>query len=227
MRRALMVSPHFPPDAGAATHRVRLLAPHLPKYGWDPTVLTVQPTSYEGRLDPELIELVPASLRVVRCRAWNLHWTRRLGFGDLGLRAFQGLYKTCIQLLNQENFNVLFITIFPGYPALLGPIMRRRFGVPYVLDYIDPWVSAWGLEVGGGPTGRSDLKSRATRWIATQVEPIALRHAAAITAVSAATYEQILARMPEVGDVPRAAIPFGGEPDDLEYVRRHPRRNRF
>ena len=33
MRRLLMVSPHFPPDSSAGTHRVRLLAPHLPEFG--------------------------------------------------------------------------------------------------------------------------------------------------------------------------------------------------
>ena len=52
MRRVLMISPHFPPDSTAATHRVRLLAPHLPAHGWQPTVLTVDPRDYEGRLDP-------------------------------------------------------------------------------------------------------------------------------------------------------------------------------
>ncbi|HEX6987673.1 MAG TPA: hypothetical protein VF170_20000, partial [Planctomycetaceae bacterium] len=88
MRRVLMVSPHFPPDTTAGTHRVRLLAPHLPAFGWEPTVVTVDPRDYEGRLDPELAELVPDSLRVVRCRAWSPRWTRKAGIGDLGIRAF-------------------------------------------------------------------------------------------------------------------------------------------
>src|ERR1051326_884290 len=227
MRRVLMVSPHFPPDTGAATHRVRLLAPHLAKYDWEPTVLTVQPSSYEGRLDHELMDLVPTSLRVIRCGAWSPRCTRRFGFGDLGLRAFWGLYRSCAELLNQENFDLLFITIYPTYPALLGPLMYRRFGVPYVLDYQDPWVGAWGLEVGSGPNGKADLKSRASRWVATQLEPIALRHAGAITAVSAGKYDQIVARSPKLQSVPRAAIPLGGEPGDFEYLRRHPRRNCF
>ena len=42
MKRVLMVSPHFPPDTSAASHRVRLLAPHLPEFGWEPTVVTVE-----------------------------------------------------------------------------------------------------------------------------------------------------------------------------------------
>src|SRR5215470_4493478 len=81
MPRVLMVSPSFPPDTSAGAHRVRLLAPHLPAYGWEPTVLSVDPRDYEGRLDPELSELVPSSLRVVRCRALPARWTRAFGIG--------------------------------------------------------------------------------------------------------------------------------------------------
>ena len=227
MLRVLMISPHFPPDSGAATHRVRLLAPHLPKYGWEPTVVTVDPSAYEGRLDFELAHLVSDTLRVVRCRAWSARWTRRFGFGDLGLRALLGLYRACAELLSREKFDLLFITIFPAYPALLGPILRQRFSVPYIVDYQDPWVSAWGVHAGGGPNGEADLKSKASRWIATRLEPIALRRAGAITAVSAGTYDQILERIPELKSIPRAAIPMGGEPSDFQYLRQHPRYNPF
>ena len=83
MRRVLMVTPHFPPDSSAAAHRVRLLAPYLPAAGWAPTIVTVDPSAYEGRLDPDLAALVPASLRVVRAPAWQAASTRRFGLGDL------------------------------------------------------------------------------------------------------------------------------------------------
>src|SRR5262249_36216040 len=86
MRRALIVSPHFPPDSSAASHRMRLLAPHLAEAGWTPTVVAVEPDAYEGRLDPDLAAMVPDSLEVVRAPAWRAGWTRRVGIGDLGLR---------------------------------------------------------------------------------------------------------------------------------------------
>src|SRR5438132_1350697 len=95
MRRVLMVSPHFPPDSSAASHRVRLLAPHLAGAGWTPTVVTLESSAYEGRLDRELEALVPASLDVVRAPAWSAAATRRFGLGDLGLRAFTGLRRAC------------------------------------------------------------------------------------------------------------------------------------
>src|SRR5262245_2733745 len=102
MPRVLIVSPQFPPDTTAGAHRVRVLAPHLPAAGWEPTVVTVDPRDYDGRLDAGLSELVPPGLRVVRCRAWSTKWTRRIGVGDLGLRAFSGLRRLCVELLERE-----------------------------------------------------------------------------------------------------------------------------
>ena len=63
MPRVLMVSPHFPPDSTATSHRVRLLAPHLPRHGWEVTVVSVDPRDYETRLDPELARLLPEGVR--------------------------------------------------------------------------------------------------------------------------------------------------------------------
>ena len=227
MPRVLMVSAHFPPDTGAATHRVRLMAPHLPKYGWAPTVVSVDPRDNEGRLDPELVRLVPDDLRVIRSRAWSARWTRWLGAGDLGARALWGLWGTCCRLLEAEQYEALFITMYPTYPALLGPLLKRRFGIPFILDYQDPWVGAWGETVGGGPNGALDLKSRLTRALATRLEPRVARAADALTAVSRQTLEDILVRNPLLRSTPSEEIPLGGEAADFQYLRAHPRRNPY
>lgn len=227
MRRVLLISPHFPPDSSAGTHRVRLLAPHLPGHGWEPTVLTVDARDYEGRLDPELAALVPEGLRVLRCRALSARWTRCLGIGDLGLRALPALARTASRLLSAERFDALVITIYPTYPALLGPRLRRRFGVPFVLDYQDPWVGAWGETVGGGPDGIADWKSRVSRALALRLEPRAAGAADALTAVSAATCDAVLSRYPRLVGRPSAEIPLGAEPADFEWVRQRPRPNGF
>lgn len=221
-RRVLLVSPHFPPDTNAASHRVRLLAPHLSAYGWEPTVLTVDPIDYEGRIDPALAALVPDSVRVVRCRAWNHRWTRRIGLGDLGLRSFAGLYRTAVSLLEREPFDALFITTYPLYPAALGPILKRRFGIPFVIDLQDPWVGAWGYTVGAGASGAPDLKSRLTRVIARRLEASVLPSADAITAVSPATYEEAIARIGAATTSVRSAIPLGGDENDFDAMRRTP-----
>jgi len=223
VRRALIVSPHFPPDRTAGTHRARLLAPRLREHGWEPTVLAVDPADGDGPIDAALAESMPEGLRVLRSRAWPLRLTRPIGIGDLGLRAFDHLWRDAAALLSRERFDVVFITIYPTYPALLGPYLKRRFGVPFVLDYQDPWVGEWGRTVGAGTNGTADAKSRASRWLATRLEPIALRAADGVTAVSAATYEQALARyrLPQPSAV--AELPIGWDKRDAEYLDRAPR----
>ena len=225
MRRLLMISPHFPPDSSAGTHRVRLLAPHLAAYGWTATVLTVAAQDYEGRMDPELAGLVPGSLEVVRSRALPARLTRRLGVGDLGLRALPGFRRAAWQLQEAHPFDAVFITIYPTYPAVLGPMIKRRFRVPFILDYQDPWVGAWGKEVGGGDGGAVDPKSRSTRALAERLEPRVLRAAGGVTAVSARTYEDAFER---TGITPCevAEIPIGWDAADVEALERrgaHPR----
>jgi len=225
MRRVLMVSPHFPPDSSAASHRVRLLAPHLDEAGWTPTVVTLEPSAYEGRLDPDLEALVPSSVRVVRASAWSAGVTRHLGLGDLGFRAFTGLRRTCRALLSQEKFDALFITVYPVYPALLGAGLKEAYRVPFVLDYQDPWVGAWGHSVGGGPGGAPDWKSRASRALGTWLEPKAVHAADAIVAVSQGTIDGIVERMPAAARLPHAVIPLGFEPDDFAALRARPSRS--
>jgi glycosyltransferase involved in cell wall biosynthesis len=218
-RRVLVVSPHFPPDSSAGTHRARLLAPRLREHGWEPTVLTVDPSGYEGALDPALAGSVPSDLRVVRVRPWPARLTRRVGIGDLGLRALRPLAREASALVSREHFDAVFITIYPTYPALLGPILKRRFGVPFVLDYQDPWVGEWGRTVGGGANGAADARSRASRWLAMRCEPIALRAADGVTAVSAATYESAFARYGLTPPAAVAELPIGWDERDASFLR--------
>ncbi len=226
MRRVLMVSPHFPPDSSAASHRVRLLAPYLEEAGWSPTVVTLERSAYEGRLDPALEGLVPPSLRVVRAPAWRAAATRRVGLGDLGLRAMSGLRRTCRALLSAERFDALFITVYPVYPALLGAGLKSTFRVPFVLDYQDPWVGAWGESVGGGPDGTPDRKSRASRRLGRWLEPRAVNAADAIVAVSQGTIDGIVERIPAAARLPHSVIPLGFEAADFAALRHRPQSER-
>ena len=218
MRRVLFVTPHFPPDSSAGTHRVRLLAPHMRQYGWEPTVLTVDARDYEGGLDAALAASVSKDLRVIRVRAWPASFTRRLGIGDLGLRAYRGLRRAAMALLRRERFDAVFITIYPTYPAMLGPLLKREYGVAFVLDYQDPWVGEWGRSVGPDAEGRPDFKSRTTRWLAERLEPIALAAADGVTAVSHGTYEQALARTAATRPSVTAELPIGWDPADLDLL---------
>jgi glycosyltransferase involved in cell wall biosynthesis len=196
----------------------------MASHGWEPTILTVDPRDYEGRLDPALERSVPSGVRVVRTRAWPAPISRRLGFGDLGIRAFRGLWRGASALLSSEEFDAVFITIYPTYPALLGPMLKDRFGVPFVLDYQDPWVGEWGRSLGPCADAAPDIRSRVSRFVATKLEPRALIAADGITAVSKLTYEQALERTPSAMPRALAELPVGWDRRDLEFVDDRPGR---
>src|SRR5207248_221125 len=100
------------------------------------------------------------------------------------------------------------------YPALIGRRLKHRFGIPFVLDYQDPWVGAWGETVGGAADGSPDWKSRATRRIAEWFEPRVVAAADALSAVSDGTLDDVMGRLPGAAHKRRAAIPIGWDVDD-------------
>jgi glycosyltransferase involved in cell wall biosynthesis len=227
VKRVLIVSPHFPPDNGAASHRMRLLAPRLASHGWEPTVVAADPADLPGGIEPGLLDLVHGPLRVERVRALGGATGRFLGVGDLGLRTLRPLYLCCRELLRTETYDAVLITCPPHYSALLGPLLFRVSGVPYILDYQDPWVSAWGVTVGGANGGGPDWKSRLTHWLAGWLEPYAVRRAAGFSSVSEGTLDGVFERHPSLQTRPTAEIPLGGEALDFRVARERPRPNAF
>ena len=187
-------------------------------------MLTVAAQDYEGRIDPDLAALVPASLAVVRSRALSHRWTRALA---ASASEISGLRARCLASIAprgscsmQRRFLTRgrSITIYPTYPAVLGPMLKRRFRTCRSCSTTRiPWVSAWGKDVGGGAAGAVDVKSRSTRALAERLEPRVLRAADGVTAVSARTYEDACAR---TGATPRAVaeIPIGWDAADLDAL---------
>lgn len=214
----VIVAPQFPPSNLTAGHRTRLFARHLPTLGFRTTVLTVDPHYYEEPLDQELTRLVGADVQVLRTRALPVRPVRLIG--DLGIRSFWFHYRAVARLAREERIDLIYIPIPPNYSALLGPLLKRRLGIPYVIDFIDPWVH---------PITEDEMKSwkaRASHWLAQRLEPIAVGSADGITGVAEGYYAGVLERHPHLRAVPQAGIPYGADPDDHAYVQRTQRPSR-
>jgi hypothetical protein len=225
VRSVLFISPHFPPDSAAGTHRARILAPHLSRFGWNPMVLTVDPSSIDGEQDVELGNAVVRDVEVIRVGAWARAWTRRAGFGDLGLRAYRALRAAACTLTTRRKVDAVLVTTYPTYPALIGKSLKKTLAMPFVLDLQDPWVSAWGKSV--GPGGRPDLRSRASRIVAAKLEASVVPAADALMSVTARTMTDVVARVPSAAALPQLEVPIGWEPRDWAAIRGDGRGNGF
>lgn len=207
MKKIIIVSPHFPPSNLAAVHRSRLFARHLPTFGWEPVILTVHHKHYEETLDWNLYKLLPDGLRIEQAAAFPIKPFRIIG--DIGLRGMPFLLMKLISLVKKEKPDFVYIPIPSFYGALLGRAIHALTGIPYGIDYIDPWVH----EFAG-----SDRKFSRHWWstkLAHVLEPVAIKKASLITGVAEGYYKPVYKRNAHLANSSiQAAMPYGGEKAD-------------
>lgn len=211
MKRVVIVAPEFPPANTAAVHRSRIFATHLPPFGWEPTVLTVKENQIEGPLDRDLDKLIRPETRVIRTSAIPVHPWRFLG--DMGLRCLWHHKRALEKICKETQVDLIFIPGPPWFMFLLGLHFLERYGIPYVIDYIDPWISEWSMEA----------KFPSKRWIynrlANRFESKVLERASHVTAVSEGIHDDLRQRYPFLPLRHCTAMPYGGDAHDFEVLR--------
>jgi len=222
MRRVLIIGSDFVPSSLPPATRVRFFVKHLPDFGWEPIVLTVDPKHYEAAVDTESLNLLAPSLKVLRASAFSTRWTRKLGVGDIGMRSLWQHWCVLKRICTQHPIDLIFIPAPPYVPMVLGRLAHARFGIPYVIDYIDPWVTEFRWRL---PRAERPPKWRTAYWLARILEPFALRKVSRITGVSKGTTDSVVCRYSWLSEEDATEIPYGAEVSDFEYLRKNPRRN--
>jgi hypothetical protein len=220
MRKVLIVSPRFPPTNAADLHRVRVSLAFYRHFGWEPTVLAIDPATSDGVEDPMFACALPQDVRVLRIGAWEERKCRRLGFGQLGWRSPVPLYRAGIWLLRHERFDVVFFstTVFTSF--LLGRLWKRRFGCKIVFDFQDPWYSdVCPYTRDNAPGGW--WKYRLDQRLAKHFERFALRAADHIIAVSDGYVAALTQRYPWLDRAKFTVLPFAASREDYEFVAKH------
>lgn len=222
MRKVLIVSPHFPPVNAPDMQRVRLALPHLRELGWDPHVLAVEPRRVEGAVvEPLLEQTYPADLAVTRVGGIPFQLTRPLRFGSLWWRCGAEIKRAGETIIRRERPDLVFFSTTQFDAFTLGPRWRTRYGLPYVLDYQDPWVNDYYRNFQVRPPG-GPLKFWLSQVTARHREPGAVQNAAAVVAVSDAYETDLRRRYPHLPPEHIQHLPFGTEPLDLQVALRHP-----
>jgi len=211
-RHVVLVAPEFPPANTAGAHRPRLFAQHLAEFGWTPAVLTIRRDRIEGPLDEALEKLIDPRLTVIRTGAIPVKPIRVIG--DVGLRSLGSHARALAGCARRGRAQALVLFGPPWFSFALGPLMRRWFGIPYVVDYIDPWISDWTAS--HAFPGKAWFHHQA----AAAIEPAVLRSAGHVTAVSDSILTDLRDRYPWLPPDRLSAMPYGAEPDDLVAAER-------
>ena len=219
MKRVLIVSPRFAPSNAADSHRVRQSLPYYREAGWEPVVLAVEPGEVIAPQDPLLLQTVPDDVEVVRVGTVPRAWTQRVGVGSLEARALVSLARAGDRLLREQSFDLVFFSTTAMGVTALGPRWKKAFGVPFVVDFQDPWVSDYydGDQSPEPPGGA--FKYGLAQLVARRLEPYVLRHAAHVLAVSPAYPQALTARYPWLSPDRFTVLPFGAPEHDFEVLR--------
>ena len=146
MKRVLMIAYHFPPLAGSSgIQRTLRFVQHLPKFGWEPLVLSADPRAYE-RTSNDLMSEVPDGI-VVR-RVFALDTARHLSIAGRYIGAMArpdrwvswkfAAVREGIRMIREFRPQAIWSTYPIATAHLIGAELQRRSGLPWIADFRDP-----------------------------------------------------------------------------------------
>lgn len=145
-QKLLMVAYHFPPLVGSSgVHRSLNFARDLPGHGWQPMVLSAHPRSYPATSEETLRQL-PAELQVVRAFALDAarHLSIQGKYPDFLSRPDRytswllGAIPAGLALIRKERPNAIWSTYPIPSAHLIGLMLSRISGLPWIADFRDP-----------------------------------------------------------------------------------------
>jgi glycosyltransferase involved in cell wall biosynthesis len=162
IHRVLMIAYYFPPLGLSGVQRTLKFAKYLPHFSWHPHVLTVEDRGYFAKDAALLDELKDLPVQIHRTKSLDpLHFMRsknvvampRASTLSLLGKISQSLFipdnkigwkrkavAKGLRIIEKENIDIIFATAPPYTDLLIGEELKRRSGLPLLLDYRDAWL---------------------------------------------------------------------------------------
>jgi glycosyltransferase involved in cell wall biosynthesis len=155
--RAVFIAFEFPPLATGGVYRALGLVEHMPAHGIDLDVVTVDPSDYRdwtrAPFDEQLASRIPPSTRVHYTASGFPRWYWRLTNRRLGRKVAQlahwgdpvslfwrkPLFETLDRIVEERRPDVILATAPPFGVTVLARAAARRYRLPWVADWRDPW----------------------------------------------------------------------------------------
>ncbi len=155
-----MLTFDFPPIGGVAVERALRFVRLLPGNGWMPEIVTIRKSPFFPH-DSASVQMVPRGVAVIRTRfikvflpisltaqllprAWRLRFKNWFAFPDFYVGWLPFLIPTIHRLLegkgSRGRYDALYSTSPPPSVHLAASWAKRRYGIPWVADFRDPWI---------------------------------------------------------------------------------------
>jgi glycosyltransferase involved in cell wall biosynthesis len=233
MKKVLVIAYYFPPLGLSGVQRTLKFVKYLREFGWQPTVLTVGETGYYAK-DSTLLREIDSSIEVIRTKSHDINSLFKskdtVSLPRENIRKFMSRISDMIfipdskigwkkhalhsadELFRREKFDVVFATAPPQTALLIAADLKKKYGIPMVLDYRDSWVD---YPFKTFPTPLHKLRH-------LHLETSVLRSADAIVTASANIRRLMINRYDFLDEEKVVLIPQGFDEEDMN-MEVHPR----
>jgi len=165
-KKVLVIAYYFPPMGLSGVQRTLKFVKYLPEFGWKPIVLTIAPTAYYAydetllsELDTHQIEIHRTETKDVTKTAASLSHSREFKLPSALMRRVMNVVsqtffipdnkigwkkfalKKASELIEQQgDIDLIFSTAPPFTSHLIALELRKKYQLPTVVDFRDPWV---------------------------------------------------------------------------------------
>lgn len=227
MYKVMVIAYYFPPMGLSGVQRTLKFVKYMSEFNWEPTVLTTGKTGYYAYDESLMKEADDAGIRIVRTKAKDPN-SMLSKFGQIKMpselirKTFSILsktffipdnkiswskkvFKTASELLENERFDLVFVTI-PPFSAFKTAIrIKEKFNIPVIVDYRDLWVGNM-FEF---------LPTPYHRYAHRKLEESLLRNVDKVIAVNRKVKENLIKRYEFLGFDDVQIIPHGFDPADF------------
>ena len=225
MKKVLIIAYYFPPLGMGGVQRILKFCKYLPEFGWKPIVLTVEKIGYFAE-DPTLLEEVRGKTEIYRTidplgffprsnspflspftkggrgiSSWFLFPDSKIGWLPFA-------FSKGLKITEMEGVDLLFSSAPPYTSLLVGILLKKRTGLPLVLDFRDPWFESFFFKP---PT----LFHRKSHEI---LERRVLASADWIVSVNEPVRELFLKKIPQTLKERVSVIPHGYDAEDFDLI---------
>ncbi len=154
-KKLLIIAYCFPPLGGVGTLRTLFLTSHLAKFGWCTHVLTVREGASGQPQDQTLMAKIPPDFKISRTGYWDVttplrfmgkffpsKWIEKLRAGllpDTYVGWLPFAYQQARRIIAREQIDMIYTVSFPHTAHLVGYLLKRRTGKPWLADFRDEW----------------------------------------------------------------------------------------
>jgi glycosyltransferase involved in cell wall biosynthesis len=231
MFKVLVIAYYYPPLGLSGVQRTLKFTKYMKNFNWEPTVITTGDVAYFAHDNSLLKEAEEAGIRIIRTEAADVNaligkqyktvkmpkekirkllsrLSKTFFIPDNKKSWAKKAYQTAQKLLQEEKFDIIYVTIPPFSSFMYAAKLKKEFGIPLFVDYRDLW---FGNHFAFYPTPYHRYKHK-------KQEYTALHATEKVIALNRRVKENILLTYPFLSFNDVIIIPHGYDPSDFEVA---------